>query len=272
MKILISSDAEGISWVTHGSQVLKEGSDYQLFREIYTDEINSVVKGSIKGGADEVFLVDSHDAGRNLLYNKLNENLKLITGTPRPLSMMEGIKYADRVFLFGYHSKAGTYNGVLNHTYSTVVHRLFINDIELGEIGLSAAIAGKYSKNITFVAGDNAAINEAKEILDDFEYVILKEGISRYSAISESYQESLKMLEEGAYNAMKRQGKTFRLKEPVKMEIEFINTAMADYVSLIPSFERINGYTVKMLADDIITAYRFFRVAIVLASGDHGGY
>ncbi|MEM0502775.1 MAG: M55 family metallopeptidase [Thermoplasmata archaeon] len=142
----------------------------------------------------------------------------------------------------------------------------------MGEIGLSAAVAGKFGKNVTFVAGDRSAISEAMEILEDFEYVVLKEGISRYSAITYSYEDSIEMLKEAAYNATKRVGKTFRLKEPILMEIEFINTGMADYASLIPLFERVNGYRIKIKANDIIEAYKYFRAALVLASSDHGGY
>lgn len=272
MNILISADAEGISWTTHGSQVLKEGNDFNLFREIYTAEINSIVEGAIKGGVDNIILTDSHDSGRNIIYSKLQRKIKLITGTPRPLSMVEGLNLADKLFLFGYHSKSGTLNGVLNHTYSTIVHKLIINGIEMGEIGLSAAVAGKFGKNVTFVAGDRSAISEAMEILEDFEYVVLKEGISRYSAITYSYEDSIEMLKEAAYNATKRVGKTFRLKEPILMEIEFINTGMADYASLIPLFERVNGYRIKIKANDIIEAYKYFRAALVLASSDHGGY
>ena len=82
MNILISADAEGISWTTHGSQVLKEGNDFNLFREIYTAEINSIVEGAIKGGVDNIILTDSHDSGRNIIYSKLQRKIKLITGTP----------------------------------------------------------------------------------------------------------------------------------------------------------------------------------------------
>jgi D-amino peptidase len=272
MKILISSDAEGVSWTTHGSQVLPEGRDYQAFREIYTMEINALVEGALKNGADEVFIADSHDSGRNIIYSRLHKKARLITGTPRPLSMVQGVDLADSLFLFGYHSMAGTINGVLNHTYSTNVHMLRINGRKMGEIGLSAAVSGKFGKPVILVAGDSAAVKEAGEILEDCEFVTLKEGITRYSSITYSLEESMEILGKGAQNAMKRRGKVFQVKEPVDMEIEFINTGMADYASIIPGFERIDGYTLRVIAKDIIDAYRYFRVAITIASGDHGGY
>ncbi|MGB9815469.1 MAG: M55 family metallopeptidase [Thermoplasmata archaeon] len=272
MKVLISSDAEGAGWVTHGSQVLPDGRDYNHFREVYTLQINALAQGALENGASEIYLADSHDSGRNIIYERMHPSLRLITGTPRPLSMVQGVDLTDSIFLFGYHSMAGSRYGVLNHTYSTSVHRLRINGREIGEIGLSAAIAGKFGKPVKLVAGDSAAIEEAREILEECEFVVLKEGIMRYSSIALSLEKTIALLREGAGRAMHKKGGLFRISEPVRMEIEFNSTGMADYASLIPVFERLDGYTVSIKADDIVDAYRYFRAAVALASGDHGGY
>ncbi len=272
MKVFVSVDAEGLSWTVHGSQTLQEGSDYQIFREIYTNEINAVVEGAIKGGATEVIINDAHGSSKNVLYKELHKNAKLILGDPKPLSMMQGVEISDKVFLLGYHSKAGTINGVLNHTYSSNIHRLWINNEEFGEIGLSASVAGKFGKAVTFFAGDKAAVEEAQKILEDTEFLILKEGISRYSAITPSLETVLENLKNASFNAIKRKGKPFTVDEPVDIKIEFLNSGMVDYCMLLPGVERKDGYTISLQAKDIIDAYRLFRLMVILSRGDHGGY
>jgi D-amino peptidase len=272
MKILISVDAEGLGWTVSGTQTLNEGKDYEMFRDIYTDQVNSVIEGAIKGGATEILVNDAHGSSRNILYKNLHKKAKLIIGDPKPNSMMEGIDLVDKVFLLGYHSKAGTIKGVLNHTFSSNVYKLWINGKEFGEIGLSAALAGKFNKAVTFFVGDLAAVNEAKKMIEDAEFVITKEGISRYSAITYSHFEVNEMLREAAVKAVKRKGKVFKVEEPVKIKIEFLNSGMVDYCLLVPGVKSVDGYTITLEAKDMIDAYRMFRLMVRLSGGEHGGY
>ncbi len=272
MKVFLSVDAEGLSWTVHGSQTLNDGSDYNIFREVYTHEVNAIIEGALKGGAEEVIVNDAHGSSKNILYKELHKKSKLILGDPKPLSMMQGVENSDVVFLLGYHSKAGTINGVLNHTYSSNVHRLWINNEEFGEIGLSASVAGKFRKPVTLFAGDKAAVLEAEKIIEDAEFLVLKEGISRYSAITPSFSDVIETLENASKNAIKRKGKPLIIDEPVEVKIEFLNSGMVDYCMLLPGVERLDGYTITFQAKDIIEAYKMFRLMIVLSRGDHGGY
>jgi D-amino peptidase len=272
MKILISVDAEGLGWTVSGSQTLSEGSDYQIFREIYTEQVNAVIDGAIKGGASEIYINDAHGSSKNILYKNLHKKARLIIGDPKPNSMMEGIEFADKVFLLGYHSKAGTVKGVLNHTYSSNVHRLFVNGEEFGEIALSTSVAGKFGKSVTFFAGDLAAVNEAKKYINNAEFVVMKEGISRYSAITYSLDQLKDVLTEAARNAVSKDGTVYSIKEPANIKIEFLNSGMADYCLLVPGVRRIDGYTVEFEAKVIIEGYRMFRLMVKLSSSEHGGY
>ncbi|MGC8672445.1 MAG: M55 family metallopeptidase [Thermoplasmata archaeon] len=272
MKIFISVDAEGLSWTVHGSQTLNDGQDYQIFREIYTDQVNAVISGALEAGAEEILVNDAHGSSKNIIYKNLNSRARLVIGDPKPMSMMQGVEESEKAFLIGYHSKAGTLNGVLNHTYSSNVHRLWLNGEELGEIGLSAAVAGKFNKPVTMLAGDYAAVKEAEKILDDVEFIVLKEGISRYSAITLSYMETMEALKKGAKSAVSRKGKPFKVDEPVTLRLEFLNSGMADYSTLLPDVKRLDGYTVEYEVKDIIDAYKIFRLLVFLSRGDHGGY
>ncbi|MGC8514572.1 MAG: M55 family metallopeptidase [Thermoplasmata archaeon] len=272
MKVLISVDAEGLQGITFGTQVLPGLGLYQEGKDAMTDSVNAVAEGAFKGGATSVTVVDSHDGNRNIPTSRIMREARLISGWPKELSMVEGARDADILFMIGYHSRAGTLNGILDHTYSTNVHRLWINRKETGEIGLSAAVAGKLGVRVGLVAGDAAAVNEAHEIFKDCEFAVLKKGLSRYSANSLSSEMALELLEASAEKAVKHHGTLYKVKEPVKVSVEFQNSGMADNCMLLPDVIRKDAYTVEIEGSDMINAYKLFRVLVSLSSFYHGDY
>ena len=273
MRILISVDAEGLQGITFGTQVLPGMPDYYLARETMAQSVNSVGRGIRSSGvAEKVTVVDSHDGSRNILAESLDPGISLITGGPKPLSMVEGARKTDKMFLLGYHPRAGTEAGVLDHTYSTNVHRLRINEEEMGEIGLSASVAGHFGVPVTLLAGARAAVGEGEKIINDAEFVVLKDGISRYSAETSVPVDAESMLEKSALKGARRKGTPFVIDGSVEVSLEFQNTGMADNCMMLPGTVRKDGYTVQAEAKDIVEAYRIFRVLVSLSSFDHGGY
>lgn len=273
MKVLISVDAEGLTGLTVGKQTLPNYDDYKLAKSAMTDFCNSAAEGAFKGGASEVTIVDSHDGNRNIWAKDLSKGIKLISGWPKELSMVEGVKDSDQLFFLGYHSMAGTRNGVLNHTYSaSVVHRLKYNGEEIGEIGINACVAGLYGKPISLVAGDRAAINEAEKLLPNAELVVLKEGLSRYAAKNESYSDSIERLSKASTKAIQNNGDIYRIEGKIELSLEFQNTGMADNCMLLPGTARKDGYTITMEASDAVDAYRKFRLLVSLGSYEQYGY
>ena len=145
MKIYISADMEGITGVVTWDETEMGKHDYDRFRRIMTDEVNAAVEGALEGGATEVLVNDSHDCMRNILIERLHPKAKLLSGASKRLSMMEGIDSSfDGVFLVGYHSPAGTLASVLDHTYSSRTHRVWINEQETPEFAIFGAVAGYY--------------------------------------------------------------------------------------------------------------------------------
>lgn len=273
MKLLISVDAEGLTGLTVGKQTLPNFGDYELTKIAMTDFCNAAAQGAYEGGSDEITVVDSHDGNRNIWSKNLLKGVKLISGWPKELSMVEGVKETDRLFFLGYHSMAGTTSGVLNHTYSSsVVHRLKYNGEEIGEIGMSASVAGFYGKPICLVAGDKAAVAEAERILPDAEFVVLKRGLSRYAAWNESYSDSLEALRQASKRAIKGSGSIYKMADKIRVELEFQNTGMADNCMLLPGTFRKDGFSVEMEASDPVDAYKKFRLMVSLASYEQYGY
>lgn len=272
MKVLISVDMEGLQGITFGTQVLSGEIGYSTGKDIMIQSTNATIEGAFDGGANAVEVVDAHDGNRNLEISLLDWRATLTLGWPKELSMVHGVEKSDLLFLLGYHSKAGTTNGVLSHTYSLNVHRLFINGEEVGEVYLSTMVANHFGVPVTMLAGDEASIKEGEGFLDDCELVTLKSGYSRYSARSHSMVKSLEILKKGANSAMQRKGKLLNLKTPVKVEVEFKNPAMADNCLMMPGIKRIDGYTVEIEAKNAIEAYNLFRILVSLSEFDHGKY
>jgi D-amino peptidase len=82
-----------------------------------TLDVNAAVRGAFDGGADEVLVTDGHWNGSNILIEYLDPRAILITGSPSPLSMMQGIVQGiNGVIFLGYHARQGSSMAVFDHT------------------------------------------------------------------------------------------------------------------------------------------------------------
>lgn len=266
MKVYISVDGEGISGFVQAQTDSHE--DIMMARRFTTADVNAAIDGALKAGADEIVVSDSHGTCRNFLIEDLREEAEVISGRPRQLLQMEGINGSfDAVFFIGYHSKKGTLRGVWDHTISSILMDVRVNDISLGETGINAGIAGHYGVPVVLVTGDNILAEEAKALLGRVETVVVKKGISRYSARLIHPVKARAMIKSAAETALKNLSsyKPFKFKPPMTLEISFWMSSMADRVQVIPGFERVNGLTVRFKADDYLTIFRGIMAAYYIA-------
>ena len=91
LKIYISADMEGVVGVVTDEQLGPNGFEYQRFREIMTQEVNTAIEAAFEAGATEILVSDSHGNGQNLLIEKLPRNVQIIRSWPRQFGMMTGI-------------------------------------------------------------------------------------------------------------------------------------------------------------------------------------
>ncbi len=268
-RILISADIEGISGVVHNDHSIPGGGDeYTRARRLMTQQVNAAVAGAIQGGAEEVIVNDSHGGMRNILIEELHPAASLITGSPKPLSMMQGVeRKVDGVLFVGYHSRVGT-AGVLNHTYSSrCVHELRINGELAGEALLNAGIAGYYGVPVLMLSGDTEAAAEIASFLPEAITVAVKEPVGRYAAFCYPLEDANARIQEAAADAMRLIGKIrpYVARSPVTFQLRFMHTAMADAASLIPDSTRLDAMTVSYTHSDYIVAFKAARAMITLA-------
>jgi D-amino peptidase len=281
MKILIAADMEGISGVVHWDQVDPRHPEYTRFRKLMTADVNAAIRGASAAGADEIVVSDGHSWGRNILIEELDPRATLNSGTPSPLSMVQGVDQGvDGVMFVGYHAKIGTPNAILEHTWSDErVADLWLKAADqpeyqtFGEIGLNAAVCGHFNVPVLMISGDQAACAEASNLLGNVETAVVKWASSRMAAECLNPEEAQQKIQQAAYQAISHlvngpengQGfKPLMLKAPIRMAVDFVQSEMADKAAILPGAER-SGRRVEFTAGDMVTIYKAFRSLLALA-------
>ncbi|HOQ99144.1 MAG TPA: M55 family metallopeptidase [Anaerolineae bacterium] len=268
MKVFISADIEGISGVVAGVQTSDDEKEFERARRLMTGEVNAAIAGAFGAGASEVLVNDSHGAMRNIMIEELDVRAELVTGSPKPFSMMEGLDERFDVALFvGYHAMAGNPLGTLNHTYSgRHVFELKLNGQPVGEVGLNAALAGALGVPVGLVTGDLAVVAEAQTLLAPPATVAVKRAVGRSAARCLPPSVARQRIEAAASEAVRRRGQPYVLTPPIIADVTFMRTDQADMAALLPDVERLDGRTVRYQHEDMRVLFRVWRALLALAA------
>lgn len=274
MRVYMSIDMEGVAGIAHENQTNpiepRYASEYTRSCRLMTAEANAAIEGALAAGATAVCVNDSHWLMRNLIADELHEAAELISGSPKPLSMMEGIDGGfDAAVFIGYHSRAGTAAATIDHTYTDRVYEVRINGTAFGELGLNAALAGSFGVPVAMVSGDSAVAAEATALLGDgVQTVVVKEAIGRYAARSVAPAIARRRIHDGVKRALEHHHTPFTVDGPVTVAIDFAQTHMAEMALLIPGTRRTAGRTVEHTHDDFRGAFRVWRAMYSLAGAE----
>ena len=267
MKVFISADMEGVSGIVDAKQTRADEKEYERARKLMTGEVNAAIEGALAGGATEIVVNDAHGAMRNILIEELDPAAQLISGSPKPLSMMQGIgPDYTAAFFVGYHAGAGTTASILDHTYAgRVVYQITVNGHVLGETGLNAALAGFYGVPVVLVTGDEVLVKEARATLGDIETAAVKEAYGRLSARCLPPAKAHELIRAAAQRALARPRQPFIITPPYALTMDFLNTALTDMAELLPGARRTGPRRIEYAADDYPTIFKAFQVMVVLA-------
>src|SRR5437667_7331382 len=273
MKAYISIDMEGVCGSVREIETdpKKGGDAYQKSRHLRTQEANAAIEGCIKGGATEVLVADSHWNFDNLVPEELHEAATLLRGTPRGLSMMQGLDASyDAALFIGYHARAGTPRAILDHTYSGTIASVRVNDTEVGETGINAYLAGHHGVPVVLVTGDWAVTAEAKALIGNVHTVAVKDATGATSARNLHPKKPREQIRTEAAKAL-REAKTIaplRAKMPIRLVLELRGPDAADRAAMIPTGRRIAGLHFEFEAADYPEAFRTFYAMVTIAGGD----
>ena len=272
MRVYISVDMEGVAGVVHENQTdpvdPRHAGEYNRFRRLMTAEANAAIEGALAAGAERVLVNDSHWLMMNLLAEELNPAAELLSGGPKARSMVEGVELGfDAALFVGYHARAGVGHAVIDHTYTSRVHEARLNGRPVGELAINAALAGTFDVPVALVSGDQALAAEARDLLGPaVETVIVKHAVGRFAARSVAPPVACRLIREGTTAALGRPHAPFRLATPIRLEVDFALTQMADMAELAPGSVRTAGRTVEFVHQDYREVFRAWRALYNLAS------
>ena len=279
VKVYISADIEGItglvSWHQCGAQ---SGDHYDaaFARRMMTHDVNAAIRGARTAGASEIVVKDSHGNSKTLIADQLEDGAQLITGTGSGIDgMMEGIDDTfDCAMLIGYHAMAGTTAGIMEHTYTGGVHRMSINGMAAGEMGMSAGIAGYFGVPIVTVSSDRAGCDEIEALIPGVETAAVKVGLGRYMGRMLHPSETGPMIEAAAKRGVSRakETKPWKAAEPCTYRIEFNRSEEADFAAKHPAAKRLDAYTLESVSPNYREAHRVAQniIAFSLSGGRSG--
>ena len=259
--VFISIDMEGIAGIAHRLQVTRGLGDFAIGRELMTKEANAAIEGSFEGGATSVVVNDSHGDMFNLLQELLDPRAEVILGSPKvPHSMMQGFGPEFDVALFlGYHASAGTEAAVLDHTYyGRLLWDVRVNGESQTEASLNAAVAATFGVPVGLVTGDDKACAQAEKHLPGVRTVVVKQAFGRGVARSLHPEEARGLIRKAAAEVARDLGQfqPIRLEPPFVLEVDVLNTGIADLCSLAPGVQRTGPRTLRFEADEYMEAFR----------------
>ncbi|MEA4890305.1 MAG: M55 family metallopeptidase [Clostridiaceae bacterium] len=254
MNVLIMTDMEGISGVDTPEQITDiHSSGYQFARQRLMLDTNSAIAGAFSGGADQVYVVDGHGTGCNFIPELLDPRAERVM---IPLLTADFMTHIDAYMEVGIHPMAGTLNGFLDHTQSSAAwYNYYINGRRCGEIAQGAVFCGSYGIPFVMVSGDEAACEEARQLLGPVACAAVKQGVGRNRAKLVDLDEALDRIQEAARSSLGLIGlvKPYKPDLPLDIKLELYRSDMCDdlMAHADPAVERLGARSVRKTVSKI---------------------
>lgn len=270
MKIFISVDIEGIAGVNEPLQGQRGNPEYEVARRLMTQEANAAIRGAFYGGATEVVVADSHGPMRNMIAEDLDPRAILVSGKPRPLSMIQGLREDhDGIVLIGYHAAAGE-AGVLAHTISGLAFaQIRMNDEITSEPTLFAGHAAEIGVPLLAASGDDRLGVEIGRQFPSARKIQVKTALGAQACQSLSPTASRNLIEAEVKSAV---GECTNndieppCTPPLELEVQLMRQVYADAAALLPHVERISANTVKFHAGSHADAIATLAALAIMSS------
>jgi D-amino peptidase len=266
MKVFLSTDMEGTAGVVDWEQCVGDGPQAAAGRQLLLAEVNAAIEGATAGGATEVVVNDSHATMRNLPPGELAGLASYISGSHKPLYMMQGLDDSfDAVMFISYHGSVGAPAG-LSHTYNPrAVVEARIDGAVTGEAGINALVAAHYGVPVVLVTGDRCACDETAALIPGVEQAVVKEHVSRLAAHSLHPDVACSLIRQRAEAAMRTAAAAAApLLDPGVLEISVRTTDIAEAATWVRGVDRAGPRELRIQGPDRLATYRAFCAAILL--------
>lgn len=252
MKVYISADIEGVTGINHWDETNKTKPDFPEYREQMTREVAAACEAATAAGAKEIWVKDAHWTGRNLIAEKLPENVKLIRGwSGHPFSMVQEIDSSfDAAMMIGYHDAAGTNSNTLAHTMvGSVVESIYINDELASEFHLHSWVCLSKGVPVVLVSGDQGLADVVKAFNPNISTVAVNQGIGD-STVSIHPHLALKQIKAAVGSALKADLKQClkALPESFAVELNYREHRQAYKAGFFPGVEQTGPKQIRFNA------------------------
>lgn len=267
MKIFLSSDMEGTAGVVDWEQCVGDGPQAAAGRKLLLAEVNAAIEGALTGGATEIVVNDSHAHMRNLPPGELLGGASYISGSHKPMYMMQGLDDSfDAVLFISYHGSVGAEAG-LSHTYNPrAVVEVRLDGKVTGEAGINALVAAHYGVPVVLVTGDRCACDETAALIPGVHGAVVKEHVSRLAAHSLHPDKACGVIRKAAERAVSSAAAAPPPPlDPGVLEIFVRNTDIAEACSWVRGVEQTGPRQLRIQGEDRLATYRAFCAAILLS-------
>jgi D-amino peptidase len=266
LKVFLSSDMEGTAGVVDWDQCIGDGPEAAAGRKLLLAEVNAAIEGALAAGASEIVVNDSHSTMRNLPPAELAGQASYISGSHKPLYMMQGLDDSfDAVLFVSYHGSVGAPAG-LSHTYNPrAVMEARLDGVVTGEAGINALVAAHYGVPVVLVTGDRCACEETATLIPGIHAAVVKEPVSRVAAHSLHPARACALIRETAEQAVRAAASASPppLRDAV-LELSVRTTDIAEAATWVRGVERIGPRELRVVGEDPLAVYRSFCAAILL--------
>jgi D-amino peptidase len=267
MRVFVVSDLEGVSGIVKFGQIVGGRDLYDESRRLYTEEINAAVRGAKAAGATEIVVMDCHGAGDEWTFNSLVPDL--LDEACDYVVQDEWTEYTeflesgvDAALFVGMHARAGTPDGVMNHTISGRDYQnLWFNGTLVGETGINAALCGHWGCPVLLVTGDTAMCREGKALLGDgLTTVAVKESFGRFSARNLPPEKARQLIEDGAAKALSDLDAVapYDPGSPCEIRVEYATPDLTTKFAYRHGIEIVDPRTIVSRAETWLEAWRQF--------------
>jgi D-amino peptidase len=266
MKVFLSTDMEGTAGVVAWEQCVGDGPEAAAGRRLLLGEVNAAIEGAVAGGATEVVVNDSHSTMRNLPAAELAGQASYISGSHKPLYMMQGLDDSfDAVMFISYHGSVGAPAG-LSHTYNPrAVVEARLDGAVTGEAGINALVAAHYDVPVVLVTGDRCACEETAALIPGVHQAVVKEHVSRLAANSMHPDRASALIRERAEAAMAAAtGAQPPPLDPGVLEVSVRTTDIAEAAAWVRGVDQTGPRQLRIHGPDRLATYRAFCAAILL--------
>jgi len=258
---------EGVAGIVKWEQTTGGEPLYEEGRRLYTEEINAAVRGAKAAGATAIVVMDCHGAGKGWTFNSLIPDE--LDPACEYVVQDEWTEYTefleqgcDAALFVGMHARAGTRDGVMNHTISgRDFQNLWFNGVLVGETGINAALCGAWACPVLLVTGDEASCREGTELLGaGLTTVAVKRGLGAGSARMIPPLRARELIEDAARHALSdlKAVVPYDPGSPCEIKVEFKNTGTPDKLRFRSGVERVDDRTILSRADTWWEAWRRF--------------